>query len=110
MGQSLPERIVSPMTLRRAFNESQLTAMLGDGTLTPDIRDDRELQQPESIGAPPGTRSQYIRYYDAGGRWLVDVHQYRLPDGSLGASGKPDPKRMLVGEETWVADPAMEES
>ena len=32
------------------------------------------------------------------------AHQYRHPDGSIGASGKPDPKQVLVGGELWVLE------
>lgn len=45
---------------------------------------------------PPGTRSQIIAYLEAG-RQIAIVHQYRLPNGQLGASGLPDPKRLLIG-------------
>jgi len=40
---------------------------------------------------PPGARSQTIPHFLMG--CLIAVcHQYTLPDGSLGASKKPDPK------------------
>jgi len=40
---------------------------------------------------PPGTRSQSVPYYLMGVKIAV-CHQYLRPDGSLGASGLPDPK------------------
>jgi len=40
-----------------------------------------------------GTRSQTVPYFLMG--LLIAVcHQYTRPDGSLGASGKPDPKML----------------
>ena len=87
-----------------------MTDLINDGTLVTELLDDRLLQRPEAIGATPGTRSQYIRYYDANDRWIVDVHRYLLSDGSLGGSGLADPKRMRVGGEVWIADPAMKEA
>jgi hypothetical protein len=40
---------------------------------------------------PPGTRSQSVPYFLMGVKIAV-CHQYVRPDGSLGASGLPDPK------------------
>jgi hypothetical protein len=37
-----------------------------------------------------------MAYDDASGVMVAVVHQYLRPDGSLGASGLPDPKRLLV--------------
>ena len=42
---------------------------------------------------PPGTRSQVVSYWFMGSKIAV-CHQYVLPDGSFGASGKPDPKAL----------------
>lgn len=48
------------------------------------------------MGQPLGTVSQFLSYRDAKtGEELARVHQYQRPDGSLGGSGKPDPKRLL---------------
>lgn len=47
---------------------------------------------------PPGTLSQRVEYWESTGnslRKVAIVHQYLLPDGTLGASGLPDPKRVL---------------
>lgn len=43
---------------------------------------------------PRGTKSQLIIYYD-GEREVALAHRYLFPDGSIGGSGKPDPKRIL---------------
>jgi hypothetical protein len=45
---------------------------------------------------PPGTRSQVIRYIDKHGVEVARVHQYLRRDGTLGASGRPDPKRLFI--------------
>lgn len=42
--------------------------------------------------------SQRVEYWEADQGALVKVavvHRYLRPDGTLGASGKPDPKRVL---------------
>jgi hypothetical protein len=48
--------------------------------------------------------SQIIHYLDSQGNFLVTVHQYLRQGGSLGASGLPDPKRMRIGNEIWIAE------
>ena len=53
---------------------------------------------PEKSRQPYCTRSQIIAYVDADNNEAALVHQYLRPDGTLGASGKPDPKRMTVGD------------
>lgn len=84
-------------TLRSIFNNSQYPKQIRNGHLTPKILKDTPLQNPHLRGEPPETRSQVIRYSDPAGQWVVEVHQYLRPDGSLGASGKPDPKRLRIG-------------
>ena len=44
---------------------------------------------------PKGTKSQKIGYFDRNGIKVAEVHQYLLPDGSIGASGIPDPLRIF---------------
>lgn len=51
---------------------------------------------------PEGTRSQRLGYYDRDGNEVAVVHQFVLPDNTLGASGKPDPKRVLVGTTVYM--------
>ena len=36
-----------------------------------------------------------VWYLSPDGRKLAIVHQYLLPNGTIGASGRPDPKRMI---------------
>jgi len=45
---------------------------------------------------PDGTRSQMVAYFD-GVRRVALVHRYLRPDGTVGASGMPDPKELLDG-------------
>jgi hypothetical protein len=51
---------------------------------------------------PPGTRSQLISYRDANGNEVARVHQYLRPDGTIGASGRPDPKRLMVNGIVYI--------
>jgi hypothetical protein len=47
------------------------------------------------VGLPLGTRSELVSYRDTNDLELARAHRYLLPDGSVGASGKPDPKRLF---------------
>jgi hypothetical protein len=46
-----------------------------------------------------------VSYYDSRWRLVAKAHQYLRPDGTLGASCKPDPKKLVVNGEEWIADP-----
>lgn len=37
-----------------------------------------------------------VAYFDGNYQEVARVHQYKRPDGSIGASGLPDPVRLLV--------------
>jgi len=39
--------------------------------------------------------SQMVSYRDKDNNEIARVHQFVRPDGSLAASGRPDPKRLL---------------
>ena len=45
------------------------------------------------------SRSQTVRYVDDDGASIAVVHQIQEPNGSLGASGKPDPKFLRLETE-----------
>lgn len=60
---------------------------------------------PPRAREPPCTQSQIVAYLDVNGREVARVHQYLRPDGTRGASGRPDPKRLVVGGTLYVLDP-----
>jgi len=93
--------IISPQEIRAKFNASEYAALKG---LTSQVFRDKELKNPEPWQGPPGTRTQYIRY-SKGGQWVVEVHQYLRPDGTLGGSGMPDPKRLRMGGFIYTVPP-----
>ena len=90
--------------IQRLFNETQYPTMITDGSLTPEFLRDAHLREPETRGEPPCTRSQMIRYRDQAGQWRVEVHQYLRPNKTLGARGRPDPKRVRVGNTVFIVD------
>lgn len=90
---------VSPKSIREKFNGSQYPDMIADGRLIADqpyLRD-AHLEKPEIRNEPYCTRGQMIRYRDKNGRWVVEVFRYVRPDGTIGGSGRPDPKRLRIG-------------
>ncbi len=54
-----------------------------------------------AAGEPYCTRSRIVSY-QAGGVDVARAHRYQRPDGSLGASGMPDPKLFFDGARIYV--------
>ena|SRR3990170_3865629 len=81
--------------LRQIFNKGDSWAKVQSGELQQRVVSENHPTSPRAP-VPYCTRSQYIAYIDSEGQELARVHQYLLPDGSLGASGRPDPKQLLV--------------
>ncbi len=50
---------------------------------------------PPLADEPICTKSQLLAYYDHDGNKVAEAHQYLRTDGTIGASGKPDPKEIL---------------
>ncbi|MBM4438323.1 MAG: hypothetical protein FJ029_14115 [Actinobacteria bacterium] len=97
-----PKRRVSARELRDLFNASGLTERAEDGTVSVILRADRHPSPPRG-DHPVCTRSQSLEYVDANGTRLAVAHRYLRPDGTLGGSGRPDPKAVLVGGELLIA-------
>jgi hypothetical protein len=53
-------------------------------------------------GQTATTRSRRVEYVDRGGRMVATVHEYVKADGSLAASGKPDPKKLRIGNTIYM--------
>ena len=86
------------------FNESQYPTMITDGELIPKFLRNDHLQNPEVKGEPRCTYGQMIRYLNSAGQWVVEVFQYLRPDNSIGGSGRPDPKRLRIGNTVFIAE------
>ena len=92
-----PSRRVEPSEIRERFNESGLLERVARGDLVTVLEADRFVRA--EVGLPEGTRSQMVWYLNQEGQKLALVHQYLLPDGSIGGSGRPDPKQMMLNDE-----------
>lgn len=94
MGQSpIPIVRITVAELRSMFNKENFVGRVRTGEIREVVTHSGE-PSPE-IGLPIGTKSQMISYLDASGFELARAHRFLLPDGTIGASGKPDPKRMF---------------
>ncbi len=104
MPPSIPHTSYVPESeIRRLFNEGPYLRMIAEGRLTPEFLRNAHLDVPDFKGNPPCTYRQTIRYLDSHGDPVVEVFQYLKPDGTLGASGLPDPKRLWVGGTVIIA-------
>lgn len=75
------------------FNEEQFEERVKKGEIKV-VLIHSGIPSPE-VGLPSGSRTEMISYRDINGLELARAHQYVLPDGTIGASGQPDPKRIL---------------
>ncbi|MBI3696075.1 MAG: hypothetical protein HY238_14690 [Acidobacteria bacterium] len=96
-------RPVPEQELRRMFNQGQYYERTQTGELWEDPMADAH-PSPERSHEPVCTHSQIIAYRDGSGKKVAVVHQYLRRDGKLGASGKPDPKWLLVDDVIYVPE------
>jgi len=86
------------------FNEGRYYERVQAGELVAEVGYNRHPCPPKA-NQPYCTRSQTVRYVDLQeGREVALVHQYLREDGSLGASGRPDPKRISQGTTIYVVE------
>lgn len=88
------------------FNDAHLYDRVMDGDLREEIQDERHLsrRQASRVSQRYCTSSQVVAYYDRDGRKLAIAHQY-LRNNRIGASGRPDPKWLRVGDQTYALLP-----
>ncbi len=82
--------------MRCKFNRGKYWSRLQSGELTANYTKSKHPAPPSS-GQPHCTHSQDVSYLDSKGQEVARVHQYLLPDQTLGGGGKPDPKRLREG-------------
>ena len=97
-----PRRDVSPRELRGMFNAGDYDGRVGRGELSVQVIRDRHPSSPKA-NVPYCTRSQLVVYRDREGDEVATIHRYLKTDGSLGASGLPDPKRIFKDGYLYVA-------
>jgi hypothetical protein len=93
---------VDAQTARQRFNALDYYGEIRRGALAALVR--KDVLADTSLGFPVGTRSQTV-YYMRGQTRIAVVHQFLLPDGTLGASGLPDPKWLRDGTRILAVRP-----
>jgi hypothetical protein len=88
---------VSQDKLREFFRDGQYPARIQAREFRAVVYSETIIRPPNRIASqePPGTKSQMIEYLDSLGNRIALVHRYLRPDGTLGASGKEDPKALV---------------
>lgn len=94
---SLPVDWVTSDAIRKEFNERGLYPKSLSGELSTKRARHSHLKNPPD-GEPFCTHSQILYYYDMRGYPVAVVHQYLRPDGTIGASGLPDPKKLILDD------------
>jgi hypothetical protein len=97
-----PVSYVSSAEIRKHFNEGRYEDLVAYGALSEKLI--REGLASIAANQIPGTKSQILAYLDAEGRQIAIVHRYLQPDGKLGGSGKPDPKKLLHKGTLYILD------
>jgi hypothetical protein len=87
-----PPRLVGVRELRERFNRGDYLSRASIGEFTCCLRDEARAT---SADEPAGTRSLTIGYLDRDGRRAFMVHLYLRPNGTIGGSGRPDPKWLV---------------
>jgi hypothetical protein len=90
---SIQIRRVWPKQIRKIFNDGQFWQRMKNGELREIVMESHPASS--KSGQPRGTKSQICSYRDQYGHEVARVHQFKRKDGTLGASGKPDPKKLL---------------
>lgn len=91
---------VDETELRRRFNDGTYEQRVASGVLRADITGKSHVRQD---GLPDNcsycTNSLEHTYIDVQTNQVVAItHRYVRPDGTIGASGKPDPKLLVEGD------------
>ena len=93
---------ISQEEMRRLFNEGLYWERTQSGELEAVLVKTGKHPTREKARQPFCTKSQTLSYRDQDGLEVAKVHQYLRPDNSIGGRGKPDPKKLLVGDILFV--------
>jgi hypothetical protein len=96
-----PIEWVSKEYIRKIFNRQKIYEQGLSGDLQVELRKQSHLKNPPK-GEPYCTHSQYLIYKTLSGQYVAGVHQYLRPDGTIGASGKPDPNRIVFNNKIYA--------
>lgn len=89
-----PVKLVTAQHIRKLFNDGNYSARAASGEFTATVKKSKHPAAPRAK-MPVCTRSQTVVYLNRRRKAVAIVHQYLLPNGELGASGRPDPKFLV---------------
>lgn len=90
---SIPIQRIEVDEMRQKFNSRGYAQKVEAGEWTAIVLESRV--SPNLPQEAVEIQSVMLSYRDQNGNEVARVHQYQRPDGSLAASGKPDPKRLV---------------
>ncbi len=88
--------------MRKIFNEERIWERAKSGEFSAITMKDRHPSL-TAANEPYCTRSQIVSYRDSSGNEVAKIHQYLRRDGTIGASGKPDPKRLFLNGTLYIS-------
>jgi hypothetical protein len=87
--------------MRWLFRRHRFLARVNSGDLVQRIT--RNTHPSRTAACEPFcTRTQIISYDNSNQEEEARVHQYLRTDGTIGASGRPDPKRLKIGTQIYL--------
>jgi hypothetical protein len=82
--------------MQRRFNEGKYWERMQAGEFTEIIIDVHpDTKYPEVLERHPGAKSVTTHYRDKENRTVVEVHYFRMLDGSVAPGMRPDPKLLF---------------
>ncbi|MFY9904615.1 MAG: hypothetical protein WAM43_19805 [Terriglobales bacterium] len=93
---SIPIKSISKREMQELCQKHQLLEKIKNKELKPILLRERHAN-PLKSGQVFCTYSQLLSYQDSQAEEVMKAHQYKKPDGSLGASKMPDPVWMFIG-------------
>jgi len=99
--------LVSAKTIQKLFNDGKYWERAEQGEFKVDVIESNPA--PKKAHQRPGAKSEVLLYINPDEGTIAEVHQYTNPDGSLGASGKPDPKALRIAEILYIFDKSIKD-
>ena len=93
---SIPVKSLSKKQMQELCHEHKLLEKINTKELKPILLRERHAN-PLKSGQVFCTYSQILSYHDSNTNEVMRAHQYKKPDGTLGASKMPDPFRVFIG-------------
>jgi type I site-specific restriction-modification system R (restriction) subunit len=92
---SIPTKSVSKREMQELCQKHQLLEKINNKELKPVLLKERHAN-PLKSGQVFCTYSQLVSFQDSSRNEVMKAHQYKKPNGSLGASKMPDPVWLFI--------------